>query len=92
MKKFKDSPVSCIGEDTVFTGDIDTRQSLLIKGKVDGNIRAGSAIVTGQVNGNIEVFDLLELTETAHIHGDIYAKQLRIMNGGMFNGSCSVSG
>ncbi|MCE7996539.1 MAG: polymer-forming cytoskeletal protein [Roseivirga sp.] len=92
MKRADTSAISCIGEGTVFTGDIDTRQSLLVKGTVDGNIKAGSVIVSGEVKGNIEVLDLLELTETAHIYGDIYARQLRVLNGGIFNGSCSVSG
>lgn len=91
MKKTKNQPASCIGEGTVFTGDIDTRQSLMVKGTVEGNIRAGTVIVSGRVRGNIEVLDLLELTETAYIYGDIYARKLRVLNGGIFNGSCSVS-
>lgn len=92
VKTTKTQTGSYVGEGTVFTGDIDTRQSITVKGTVEGNIKAGSVIVSGQVHGNIEVFGLLELTETAHIHGDIHAKQLRVVNGGMFNGSCSVSG
>ncbi len=92
VKKTEAQTGSCVGEGTVFRGDIDTRQSIMVKGTVEGNIKAGSVIVSGQVHGNIEAFELLELTETAHIHGDIYARQLRVLNGGMFNGSCSVSG
>ncbi|GEM_PF-6536028 len=92
LKKVEKGPVSCIGEGTVFKGDIDTLQSLTVRGIVRGNIRAGSVIVSGHVTGNIEALDLLELTETANIYGDIYARQLRVLNGGMFNGSCCVSG
>lgn len=91
MKKTRDQPTSCIGEGTIFTGDIETQRSLIVMGKVEGNIRAGSVTISGHVNGNIETADLLELTETAYINGDIYASRLRILNGGIFNGTCSIS-
>ena len=91
MKKRIDQHISYIGEGTIFTGEIRTQQSLTIRGKVEGNIRAKSVTVSGSVSGDIEVIDLLELTETAHISGDIYAGRLRILNGGVFNGTCSIS-
>lgn len=90
MKKTRSQPTSCIDEGTIFTGNIETQQSLMVMGKVEGNIRAGSVIVSGHINGNIQAVDLLELKETARIDGDIYAGRLRVLNGGIFNGKCSI--
>lgn len=59
-------------------------------GEVEGNITAHQADVTGRVNGNIEVKDLLNLRSNAHIQGDVLAGKISMEPTVQFNGKCSM--
>ncbi|NBJ14933.1 MAG: polymer-forming cytoskeletal protein [Dehalobacter sp. 4CP] len=67
-------------------GDLIIGQSASVK----ANISAATATITGVVCGNIKVEDLLELSPTSRLYGDITAKQLKIDQGAIFIGTSST--
>ena len=76
----------------ILEGEIKTSKNLLIgaKAKINANIEAKQAKISGEVHGNLLISSYLELTSTAKIHGDIQAGSLSIENGAIFNGSCNM--
>jgi len=67
-------------------GDLIIGQSASVK----ANITAATATITGVVCGNIKVGDLLELSPSSHLCGDIITKQLKIDQGAIFVGTSSI--
>ncbi|MCM1564419.1 MAG: polymer-forming cytoskeletal protein [Dehalobacter sp.] len=67
-------------------GDLIIGQSASVK----ANISAATATITGVVCGNIKVEDLLELSPTSRLYGDITAKQLKIDQGAIFVGTSTT--
>jgi len=59
---------------------------------VEGNILAQNAEIAGEVNGVVEVTDILVLKPSAVVHGDIIANKLVVEPGAVFNGSCKMGG
>jgi cytoskeletal protein CcmA (bactofilin family) len=66
--------------DGYLKGNIDSKGRVLIgaNGKVDGDIIAQQADISGQVNGAIKVKELLSLRANADINGTIYAGKLSV--------------
>lgn len=58
--------------------------------KVEGDIKAVNLELSGEVNGNIFVSELLTIKATAKINGDIISNKLIIEAGAEFNGNCSM--
>lgn len=58
--------------------------------RVDGDIKAVNLELSGEVNGNIYVTELLTIKATAKINGDIVSNKLIIEAGAEFNGNCSM--
>ncbi|MDA0990806.1 MAG: polymer-forming cytoskeletal protein [Verrucomicrobia bacterium] len=58
---------------------------------IKGNIAADSTSIQGQVNGNINVKDRIELKASARINGDIRAKRLTVEDGATFVGKSEVN-
>ena len=61
-------------------------------GKVVGTINCKNAEINGNVEGQINVSELLSLTETAIVRGDIVINKLMIQPGCKFTGTCSMDG
>lgn len=59
-------------------------------GVIQGNVYCQNAYIDGTVNGNIEVAELLILSKTANVTGDIKIKKLVVEEGARFNGKCSM--
>ncbi|WKN41068.1 bactofilin family protein [Tunicatimonas pelagia] len=57
---------------------------------VEGKVMAENAIIAGEIQGSIEVGELLTLKPTAVIHGDITTNKLIVEAGATFNGSCRM--
>ena len=57
------------------------------KSKIIGDIITDSAIIAGEVKGNIEAQDFLELHSTAIVLGDIAYGELEIHSGAVLNGN-----
>lgn len=75
-----------------FKGDITSEGNLIIgkTGEVNAEIKVGSIIVEGKINGNIEASDLIEFRSTAEMRGDIKASKLKIDEGVIFVGKSDV--
>lgn len=57
---------------------------------VEGTVAAQNAEISGEIQGSIEVSELLILRPTAVIHGDIITNKLVVESGATFNGSCRM--
>lgn len=57
---------------------------------VEGIVYAQNAEIAGEIQGSIEVSELLILRPTAVIHGDIVTNKLVVESGATFNGSCRM--
>ena len=75
------------------TGSVSSENGTLIigsTGRVDANILVGVAMINGTVNGDIIVFERLELGRTARIVGNIQAPRLMMEDGAILEGSCNM--
>lgn len=76
-----------------FEGTIDAEGSLVVgKGAVVecDRVHANSVTVHGFVKARIHADDKVDLMDGGEIHGDVYTSRLRIADGGMFEGRCSM--
>lgn len=76
-----------------FKGEIDATGSMVVAdgGYVEGNIKVGSAIVTGEIKGVLEASVRVELRAPAKMFGDIKTPNLIIGDGVVFEGSCVMT-
>lgn len=75
------------------TGNVSSRSKVVVgvPGIIEGNIVCQNAYIDGKVTGNLEVAELLILSSTAQIFGDIKMKKLVVQEGARFNGKCSMA-
>jgi cytoskeletal protein CcmA (bactofilin family) len=76
-----------------FRGDIELDGYLHIgaNGRVMGNLHVSIAKIEGRVKGNVTCRDMVELTATASLQGDIYTGTIVVQEGAKLNGLCSTS-
>ena len=74
------------------TGSISTERDLMVgeNAKITANVQARNGVIAGEMHGNLRVFDRLELSSTARIHGDIQAKVLSVAPGAMMRGQLVI--
>ncbi|MFA6227687.1 MAG: polymer-forming cytoskeletal protein [Patescibacteria group bacterium] len=74
-------------------GTIKTSKNLKVgpDSKIFANIGAENALVAGEIQGNINIKNKLELTSTARIYGDIKTGILSIAGGALVNGKCTMN-
>ncbi|HKY49950.1 MAG TPA: polymer-forming cytoskeletal protein [Candidatus Limnocylindria bacterium] len=79
--------------DGTFNGSITTNDLLIIgeRAKIGADISCGSAIVSGEVTGNIKARDSVELHAHARVKGDILSPTLAIDKGAVFDGSSKMA-
>lgn len=58
---------------------------------INGNVASESAVLKGQVNGNVSAKDRIQLTATAKLTGDIRAKRLSVEDGATLIGKTEVN-
>jgi cytoskeletal protein CcmA (bactofilin family) len=75
-------------------GSVHTSKILSVEAgaKIIANVRAGSAIIAGEVRGNMKIKDSLELASTARILGDIEVKVLSVEPGAIIFGKIVMPG
>ncbi|MGH2492163.1 MAG: bactofilin family protein [Candidatus Limnocylindria bacterium] len=80
--------------DGTFTGSITTNDLLIIgeRAKIAADINCGSAIVSGEVTGNIRARDSVELHGHARVKGDISSPTLAVDKGAVFDGISKMLG
>jgi cytoskeletal protein CcmA (bactofilin family) len=78
--------------DGFLKGNLNIKGRVVIgkTGKVLGTINCKNAEINGNVDGKIYVTELLSLTETAVVKGDIIINKLNIQPGCKFTGVCSM--
>lgn len=78
--------------DGILQGNITLNGKLVVgeSGSVTGNIVCQNANIIGSVVGNITVKELLSLSATANIKGDIMINKLSIEPGASFSGTCRM--
>ena len=75
-------------------GKILSEKGTLIIGEravVEAQIRVGTAIIKGTVNGHIQAAERIDVYPPAKITGDIQAPVVSIETGVFFNGNCSMA-
>ena len=79
--------------DGTFEGELLSQGKVIVgpKGKVKANLNLREAVIEGEVEGNIQVQERLELRGEAKVHGDIRAKYLCVDEGVELNGLVQVS-
>lgn len=75
-------------------GSVHTSRHLAVEqgAKILANVRAGSAKIAGEVKGNMKIKEILELTSTAKVIGDIEVKILVIEAGALIYGKIIMPG
>lgn len=76
------------------TGKIQSDDGTIIVGEkavIHGDISVGNAIITGEVNGNIDANGKVEIYSPGRVMGDIQAAVISIDPGGFFNGKCMMA-
>lgn len=78
--------------DGLFEGSITTPGKILVsrEGKLKAEVKAGSIVVEGHIEGNVSVRDRAELRATAQLRGDLKAAKLNVVEGATFIGRCEV--
>ncbi|MFQ5899861.1 MAG: polymer-forming cytoskeletal protein [Candidatus Methylomirabilia bacterium] len=76
-----------------FRGEIVTTDAFIIgeKGVVNATIRAGSVVVKGEVVGNVQATERVELRRPARVFGDLEAPAVLIEEGVLFEGHCRMT-
>jgi cytoskeletal protein CcmA (bactofilin family) len=84
-------------EDLYVDGDVEgTIESLENKvtvgpnGRVQASIRAREVIILGQVQGNVETSDKVDIRKDAKLVGDIVTSRISIEDGALFKGSIDI--
>jgi cytoskeletal protein CcmA (bactofilin family) len=80
--------------DGEITGKVQSDDGTIIVGEkavVNGDITVGNAIITGEVNGNIDAKSRVEIYSPGRVMGDIQAAVISIDPGSFFNGKCMMT-
>jgi cytoskeletal protein CcmA (bactofilin family) len=75
-----------------FEGEL-IKDGVLVVGEgatVKANIRAGIVIVAGEVTGNIEARQKLEMLTSGKVYGNVKTAKLQIADGVVFDGNCEM--
>ena len=73
-------------------GEVDLGSTLVIgeSGKVIGDVVARSVRISGQLVGNVQALDKVELLPTGSIHGDVVSPRVAIAEGGFCKGKIEM--
>lgn len=76
-----------------FRGEIYTPDTLIIGegARVDGQIDAGTIIISGEVNGSLKAKHRIEIHRPAIFRGDIVTPSLSVDEGVIFEGSSKMA-
>lgn len=75
-------------------GSLKTTSDLSVGGEsvIAADIKAGTATVSGRVDGNMVVDGQLVVKSSANIHGDIVAETMTVEKGAQLEGKVSIGG
>ncbi len=75
-----------------FKGRIVSKGHLVVgeNAKIRANIKAQSIVIAGEVKGNVEAVERLEMLPTGKLYGNIKTKKLKMADGVVFEGGCEM--
>jgi cytoskeletal protein CcmA (bactofilin family) len=75
-----------------FRGKILSKGYLIVgeKAKVRADVKAHSIVIAGEVKGDVEASERLELLPTGKLYGNIKTKKLKMADGVVFEGTCQM--
>ncbi len=78
--------------DGTVTGVLTSKAKIVvgITGTVEGDLNCQNATIEGKVNGNINASEMVILTKSAFVTGDITLAKLVVEDGARFSGKCSM--
>ncbi|MBI4256774.1 polymer-forming cytoskeletal protein [Candidatus Uhrbacteria bacterium] len=73
-------------------GSVETQSALSVgeTAKIHADVKAKSAVVAGEIVGNIFATEMLELLSTSHVRGDIVTGRISVAAGAQVNGRVSM--
>ena len=73
-------------------GKIESEAEVFIgeKSKIQGDVRGGRVVVSGEISGNIIATDGLEISKSGRVHGNITADRLLMEEGTTYTGKVTV--
>ena len=84
-------------EDLYVDGDVegtiesqDNKVTIGPNGRVQASIRAREVVILGQVQGNVEAADKVDLRKDGKLVGDIISARISIEDGALFKGSIDI--
>ena len=76
-----------------FKGTVESKEGVMVIGEkaiIQADILVYTAVVYGEVSGNIRATNCIELHAPARVFGDLYAPTVVIDAGVVFHGNCSM--
>jgi cytoskeletal protein CcmA (bactofilin family) len=84
-------------EDLYVDGDVegtiesqDNKVTVGPNGRVQAGIKAREVVILGQVKGNVEAADKVDIRKDARLEGDIVSSRISIEDGALFKGSIDI--
>ena len=79
--------------DGSFKGTIDSESTLIVgeNGKIEAEIKVGYIIVNGEIKGNIQAKEKVEINSTGRVIGSVTAPKLVVEEGAYLETSCQTS-
>lgn len=79
--------------DGSFKGSINSESTLIVgeNGKVEAEIKIGYIIINGEIKGNIQAKEKVEITSTGRVIGSVAAPKLIVEEGAYLETSCQTS-
>lgn len=86
-----DTPVRIDGK---LSGEIYSSKALIVgaSGMINAQVQVASLIVMGEVKGSIRASERVEILAGGRLDGDIATPCVVVVEGGFFNGACSMKG
>jgi len=83
---------SDIRVDGTIKGNLNCDAKVIIgpSGFIEGDVRCANAVIEGRFEGTLAVVDVLDVRETAEVHGDIKTNKLVVQPGAVFNVVCKM--
>jgi cytoskeletal protein CcmA (bactofilin family) len=76
-----------------FTGEVASDGELIVGegGEVEGDVRVGQIVISGQVRGTIQAAKRVQITSTGKVFADVETPSLLVEDGAFFEGRCAMS-
>ncbi len=76
-----------------FKGEIVSTDTLIIgeRGVVNATVRVGTVVIDGELVGNVEATERIELKGKARVFGDLEAPVIVVQEGVLFEGHCRMT-